>query len=204
MEYYTSKNENSGLVSAPACERNSEPILAIIRKVFTEARTKKVLEVGSGTGQHAAFFSTMLPHLIWQTSDLTLSHDTIKTWLETTGIPFREPLTLDVDKESDWNKVLADVGLFDGIFTANILHIIGWPSVVSFIQHSAQLLSENGDICMYGPFNYHGNFTSESNANFDAYLKARDPASGIRNFEDIVNIAQSHSLVLIDDYEMPA
>ncbi|PKG86499.1 methylase [Colwellia sp. 75C3] len=183
-----------------ACENNKQAILNILTKVFSN--TKHVLEIGSGTGQHAVFFGQHLPHLTWQTSDLPVNHQGINGWLDETVLAnVQRPITIDLHKT--WpvpNNNLA----VDGLYTANTLHIISWPLVVKFFEAIAQNLTAEANVCIYGPFNYQGKFTSESNANFDIWLKDRDINSGIRDIEAILLLANSTGLNLIDDNEMPA
>lgn len=178
-------------------EQNREPILAILREAF--AQTHQVLEIGSGTGQHAVYFAQQLPHLTWQTSDLPLHHDGIQAWLDEAALPnTRLPIALDVN-QTPW-----PVAPVDGVFTANTLHIISAPEVACFLAGVGQVLRPDGVLCIYGPFNYGGEFTSESNARFDLWLKARDPLSGVRDFEAVCALAQKHGLALQQDHPMPA
>ena len=179
-----------------ASEQNREPILAILREAF--AKTSHVLEIGSGTGQHAVHFAQHLPHLTWHTSDLTLHHEGIQAWLDEAALPNTySPIALDVN-QTPW-----PVAPVDGGFTANTLHIISWPEVACLLAGVGQALRPDGVLCIYGPFNYGGEFTSESNARFDLWLKARDPLSGVRDFEAVCALAQKHGLVLQQDHPMP-
>ncbi|TYK67323.1 DUF938 domain-containing protein [Colwellia echini] len=188
-----------------ACENNKQPILSVLNKTF--ANTRHVLEIGSGTGQHAAYFSQQLPHLTWQTSDLIINHPSINLWLdELKESNARRPIEIDLAGSSannTWQQLSAEQTI-DGLFTANTLHIISWPLVVKFFEGISKNLSVNSHVCIYGPFNYQGKFTSESNANFDLWLKSRDINSGIRNIEDILKLATSADLELIKDHTMPA
>ena len=183
-----------------ACENNKKPILTILAKVFK--KTEHVLEIGSGTGQHAVFFGQQLPHLIWQTSDLPINHAGINAWLDVFSLPnVQKPV--DSDLNNTWPR-FNENNKFDGVFTANTLHIISWPLVVKFFEGLAQNIESNAHICIYGPFNYQGRYTSESNANFDLWLKERDINSGIRDFEAVLTLAESANLFLLNDHEMPA
>ncbi len=170
-----------------ACERNREPILAVLKRVFSNSRT--VLEIGSGTGQHAAYFSAVLPRLRWQASDVAEHLAGIRMW----GV---EPIELDVDKP--WPSVDADA-----VFSANTAHIMSWPQVESMVAGIAGMPSLEL-FCLYGPFSYGGKHTAQSNARFDAMLRARDPASGVRDFEAICELAERHGLNLAEDNAMPA
>lgn len=182
---------------AASCEQNQQVILNELKKIFTEQG--EVLEIGSGTGQHAVFFSAHLPQLIWQTSDLVSQHVAINQWLnEVEHHRIKPPLELDVDMLS-W-----PIGEKDYIFSANITHIISTEQSKKMLQHVAQHLKSGGLFAQYGPFNYHGKYTSDSNANFDQWLKQRNPLSCIKHFEDIKKLANENALVLFKDIEMPA
>ncbi len=179
-----------------ASENNREPILVVLREAF--AQVSGVLEIGSGTGQHAVHFAQHLPHLTWQTSDLPVHHAGIQAWLDEAQLAnARPPIALDVN-DKPW-----PVTPVDGVFTANTLHIVSWPEVVCLLAGVGQLLSPGGALCIYGPFNYGGQFTSESNARFDSWLKARDPHSGVRDFEAVCAVALEHGLALQHDHAMP-
>ena len=182
---------------AESCEQNREPILVVLRDAFADRRD--VLEIGSGTGQHAVHFGAALPYLTWRTSELPANHAGIQAWLDEAGLGnVLPPIALDVD-DADW-----PVGPVDAIFNANTVHIVGWPSVERLFAGIGRVLAPGGIVCLYGPFNYKGAFTSESNARFDAWLKARDPASGVRDFEAIDRLAQAQGLRLWQDIAMPA
>ena len=172
-----------------ASERNRGPILAILKRVFRDR--KHVLEIGSGTGQHAAYFAPELPHLVWQASDVAENLPGIREWAS-----HPSPIELDVDK--DWPKLEADA-----VFSANTCHIMSWLQVERMFEKIGQLGSLK-TFCLYGPFNYGGRHTSESNARFDAMLRNRDPASGLRDFESINALAETAGLKLQEDNAMPA
>ncbi len=183
-----------------ACENNKRPILNILSEVFSE--NEHILEIGSGTGQHAVFFGQHLPHLTWQTSDLPINHQGINLWLDETSLSnVRKPIGIDLNKA--W-PILKNNPQVDGLYTANTLHIISWPLVVKFFEGIAQNLATKAVICIYGPFKYKEKYTSESNANFDLWLKDRDIDSGIRDIEAILSLANSAGLTLIADHVMPA
>jgi hypothetical protein len=182
---------------AESCARNRDPILAVLRTAF--AGVSKVLEIASGTGQHAVYFGAALPHLTWQTSDLAPQHEGIRAWVGEAALPnVFPPVELDVS----WPRW--PVGNFDGVFTANSLHIISWPHVERLFAGVARHLDAGGWLVVYGPFNYGGDFTSPGNRQFDAWLKARDPASGVRDFEAIDRLAAAIGLTLRADHPMPA
>jgi cyclopropane fatty-acyl-phospholipid synthase-like methyltransferase len=179
-----------------ACARNRGPLLEVLKIAF--ATCNHVLEVGSGSGQHAVHFAAGLPHLQWQTSELAPLHAGIHAWLADAQLPnLRPPLMLDV--AGVWPDVTVD-----GIFTANTLHIMSWPHVEKFFAGVAKVLTTGGVLAVYGPLNYGGAFTSDSNAQFDQWLKARDPVSGLRDFEALCTLAARAGLALEDDHAMPA
>lgn len=175
---------------------NREPILAVLREVF--ANCSRVLEIGSGTGQHAAYFGAELSHLSWQTADLPQHHAGIRLWLDEAALPnVLEPIALDVN-HSNWLE-----GRYDAVFSANTLHILSWPEVEKLFAGVGTVLQPGGVLAIYGPFNYNGLFTSPSNARFDQWLKGRDPASGVRDFEAVDALAREQNLTLQRDIAMP-
>ncbi len=180
-----------------ACERNKQPILSIIKPYLQYA--KSVLEIGSGTGQHAAYFAAALPHLIWQTSDLRSNHPSIIAWVEQSELPnLRKPKELDVGKRY-W-----DIDPVDAIFTANTAHIMSWQRVKDMVTGVGKTLKPGGHFLIYGPFNVGGNYTAESNKKFDQWLKQQDPDSAIRDYDDILGQARHNGLALIERHQMPA
>ena len=181
---------------APACDRNREPILEVLRRHLPASG--QLLEIGSGTGQHAAYFAANMPGLIWQCSDLEENLPGIRAWIEEAqrgNLP--EPLLLDVER--DWPRAR-----YDALFSANTLHIMRWGLVQAMFEHLPQVLAPDSCVAVYGPFNYSGQFTSASNADFDAWLKQRAPDMGIRDFEAVDALAQSVGLKLVEDCAMPA
>lgn len=182
---------------AESCVQNRAPILAVLREIFADRR--RVLEVGSGTGQHAVYFAPELGHLTWQTADVVAHHAGIRQWLAEAAAPnVLPPLALDVN-DAAWHGER-----YDAVFSANTLHIMSWPEVEKFFAGVGAVLQEGGVLAVYGPFNYNGAYTSESNARFDAWLKARDPASGVRDFEAVDALARAQGLALQRDVAMPA
>lgn len=180
-----------------ACENNKQPILTILKRHFSTPG--KILEIGSGTGQHAVFFALNLPHLVWQPSDLLGNHAGIRAWLaDYSGNNILPPIELNVVDDAHW---IADL---DGAFTANTLHIMSWQEVLSMLDGLARCLCSGAKLIIYGPFNYAGQFTSESNARFDNWLKEQAPHRAIRNFEDLCTQALSRGLQLLEDNSMPA
>ena len=184
---------------APACDRNREPILAVLREQF--AGHRRVLEIGSGTGQHAVHFAAAMPWLEWQASDVADNLPGIRAWLDDARLPNTPPpLELDVEQAA-WPGPACDA-----VFTANSLHIMGWQAVQAFFRGVGRVLADapDGTLVAYGPFNYGGAYTSDSNRDFDAWLKARDPRSGIRDFEAVDALAPAAGLRLVADVQMPA
>lgn len=185
---------------APACDRNRDPILAVLRTRF--AGRRHVLEIGSGTGQHAVHFAAAMPWLEWQCSDVAGNLPGIRMWLDGAALPNTPaPLELDVAR-GPWPAR----GSIDAVFTANTLHIMGWPEVEAFFAGVGGLLRDapGGMLVAYGPFNYGGDYSSDSNRDFDGWLKARDPRSGIRDFEAVEALAADAGLSPDDDVAMPA
>lgn len=180
-----------------SCDQNREPILSVIEPLFRSSR--QVLEIGSGTGQHAVYFAARMPHLTWHTSDRPGNHAGIRAWLDEAALPNTTgPLALDV-MSSPWPDIE-----IDAVFSANTTHIMHAEEVVALFEGVGRLLRKEGLFCLYGPFNYGGNYTSESNARFDEWLHERDPLSGIRDFDDLDRLAGQVGMHLVDDFAMPA
>ena len=180
-----------------AAENNKEPIVSVLRDVFKEVR--QVLEIASGTGQHAVHFARALPRLTWLRSALVANLDAIRERLARDGVANAPPpLALDVT-ERPWPALKVD-----GVFAANCLHIMSWAEVGHLFGGIGEVLDPGGTACLYGPFKYGGAFTTESNARFDAHLKRRDAAGGIRDFEAVDTLARAQGLHLIRDAAMPA
>jgi SAM-dependent methyltransferase len=176
-----------------AAERNRGPILEVLKRVLEGSRL--VLEIGSGTGQHAAYFAPELPHLTWQPTDVAEHLAGIRQW--TDGIAnVREPLELDVD--AAWPRVEADAA-----YSANTAHILSWRQVERLFAGLGGIASVR-TFCLYGPFRSGGKHTAESNARFDAMLRARDPLSGVRDLEALLELAHREGFVLQQDNAMPA
>lgn len=180
-----------------SCKQNQAPILEILRE--TLVNQKHVLEIASGTGQHAVYFGRALPHLTWQTSELVQNHAGILAWLNESKLPnVLPPVAIDVN-DDQW-----PIEIVDTVFNANTVHIISWPEVKRMFAGIARVLNAGGVLCLYGPFNYEGKFTSESNAHFDAWLKSRNKNSGVRDFEAINQLAETYGLFLLRDVAMPS
>ena len=186
----------AALPCSEACERNKGPILAVLEVCFRDVR--HVLEVGSGTGQHAVHFATGMPWLVWQPCERPGELDAIRAWRASAGLPnVLPPLELDV------LGVWPEPGP-DAIFSANTLHIMAWEGVEAFFAGAGHLLGTGGLLVVYGPFNVGGTFTSASNRQFDRWLKARDPRSGVRDIEAVHALAASAGFRPQADHEMPA
>lgn len=185
------------LTFSEACERNKGPILEVLKEALAGAH--HVLEVGSGSGQHAVWFGTHLPHLAWQPSDVPAELPGLRERLEAEGPDnVLAPVGLDITRHP-W-----PVDSVDAVFSANTLHIIPAESVAHFFQGVGELLEAGGTLVVYGPFRYGGRYTTPSNAAFDGWLKERDPLSGIRDFEMVDRLAQAQGLALVADHAMPA
>ena len=183
--------------TSEACVRNRGPILEVLRDAFSAST--QVLEVGAGTGEHAAFFAGALPHLVWQATDVAAHLPGIAAWRDAVNLPnLPAPLELDVNA-SDW-----PVGTADGVFTANTLHIMSWHSVRRFFDGVGRVLTADGVLAVYGPFSDDGRHAAESNAHFDAFLRARDPSSGVRDWQAVDQLAAAQGLSLTGDHAMPA
>ena len=182
---------------SPACERNAGPILNRLAPLM--ANCKSVLEIGSGTGQHAVYFGVHLPNLIWHCSDVLQNHPSILAWQQEAALPNVEPpLELEVGK-SAWPQ-----RTFDAVFTANTCHIMAWHEVEIMVANVASLLPEGGLFCIYGPFNYGGRTTSDGNEQFDASLKSQAPHMGLRDIEKVTDVAAAAGMEVQEDYAMPA
>jgi SAM-dependent methyltransferase len=185
------------LTHSDACERNKAPILAVLEGALGACRT--VLEIGSGTGQHAVYFASRLRQLDWQPSELREQLGPLADRLRLEAPPnVRAALELDV-RCLPW-----PVSGVDAVFSANTLHIMSWPAVEDFFRGVGGVLRAPGVLCVYGPFRYGGRDTSDSNAQFDRCLRQRDPQSGVRDFEALDALARAQGLALADDQAMPA
>ncbi|MDC1286974.1 class I SAM-dependent methyltransferase [Gammaproteobacteria bacterium] len=179
---------------AEAAEQNKAVILQAIRPYLRGS----VLEIGSGTGQHAVYFASLVPELHWQTSDLESNLSGIRAWVDDSALDNLPPPLL-LDALGAWPE-----REFDTIYSANSFHIMNSTAVAACIEACAKCLSAGGHLVVYGPFNYAGDFTSPSNARFDAMLKASGAGSGIKDFEWVDTLAESADMKLVADIEMPA
>jgi cyclopropane fatty-acyl-phospholipid synthase-like methyltransferase len=185
------------LTFSAACERNKEPILEVLR--IRLAGHAQVLEIGSGTGQHAVHFARALDHLTWHpTEQLTYLADLAERVKLEGPHNLRAPTLLDV-RQAVW-----PLRSVDAIFTANTLHIMSWPEVMALFRGIGGVLAPGGVLCVYGPFRYAGRYTSDSNRDFDRMLQERDPQSGLRDIEEITPLAEQYGLRLDADNDLPA
>ena len=180
-----------------ACERNKDPILEVLRIRF--AGRTQVLEIGSGTGQHAVHFARALGHLIWHpTEQMTYLADLAER-VKLEGPPnLRAPTLLDV-RQAVW-----PLRSVDALFTANTLHIMSWAEVMALFLGIGNVLAPGGVLCIYGPFRYGDRYTSESNQEFDHMLQEREPSSGLRDIHAVTALAEQYGLRLDADHDLPA
>ena len=179
-----------------ACERNQEDIAKQLQSLLRDSQC--VLEIGSGSGQHAVWFAPRLPWLEWHTSDLTKCHNGIMQWLKASpNANLFPPIALDVCKI--WPKIGQDA-----IFSANTVHIMPWRAVTKLFLGAAETLPRNGLLCLYGPVIYTRKALALSNQAFDQNLKQRDPTQGLRYFEALDRLAHRAGLQLTADTTMPA
>ena len=182
---------------SPACENNKGPILQHLRNAFADCQG--VLEIGSGTGQHAVWFAGHLPWLTWQPTEIPQSLATLRPRCAASGLDnLLPPAAMDVCDEA-WGLPVAD-----GVFTANTLHIMSMDAVRALFQGLAVHAPPGTRLVVYGPFNYAGRHTSDSNAQFDQHLRARSPHMGIRDIEDIDGLAVTAGFTQRADHAMPA
>lgn len=181
---------------SPSCERNREPILDVLRQYFADR--ERALEIGSGTGQHAVHFAGALPWLIWQSSDRAENLPGIRAWLDEAALP-NTPTPLELDVGGEWPGER-----YDAVFTANTLHIMAWPEVEQLFAQLPGVTAPDATLVVYGPFNHAGRYSSDSNAAFDQWLKARGAHMAIRDTAAVDALAAKAGFSLIDDIAMPA
>lgn len=197
MKYTQKTMQTSDLPYSQACENNKAPILAVLKSAFSGRQ--RVLEIGSGTGQHAVHFAEHLPHLTWQASDQVVYLADLDERIRRSGLHnLPKAVRLDICNDP------APQAASDAVFTANTLHIMSWLMVERFFSRLPELTQDHASLCIYGPFNYGGQFTSASNHAFDLSLKSRDPAMGIRDVEKIIELAGAQGFDLHQDLTMPA
>lgn len=181
-----------------ACERNRGPILEQLLRLLAQSKT--VLEIGSGTGQHAVFFAEHLPQLRWHTSDRLANHASIVEWMKESNLcNIAAPIELDVGQHEHWPETK-----YDAAFTANTCHIMAWEEVKRMFVGLRNCLETQALLIIYGPFNYGGQFTSSSNQVFHQNLQSQASHMGIRDIEDLIELGKNCHFQHIEDIEMPA
>ncbi len=181
-----------------ACERNRDPIFDVLRQYIKPEHTH-LLEIGSGTGQHAVYFAPHFKHMTWITSDVPAHHLGMVMWFKEFKIPnISGPIRFKVGID-EFPKQPVNI-----VYTANTFHIMSWKNVKTLMKMFGHRLRKNSLVMIYGPFNYDGKFTSPSNEQFDRMLKEENPDSGIRNFEDVNKAMIKNGFELLKDHEMPA
>lgn len=185
--------------TAPAAQRNRGPILGVLERVLPPSA--RVLEVASGSGEHAVYFAGALPGVVWQPSDPSPDQrKSIAAWIVAERRANVEPpLSLNATRDETWPQ-----GPYDAVFCANMVHIAPWEACLGLLRGAGRVLREGGPLCLYGPYRRGGRHTAESNAAFDESLRARDPAWGVRDLDDVVATATLHGLALDEVVEMPA
>lgn len=180
-----------------ACERNKGVILDVLKNACSDCES--VLEVGSGTGQHVVYFARSLPAIHWQPADTAQYLPGLQARLQSEA-----PNNVASAVELDVRMTPWPVGQYDGVFSANTLHYMGTDCVEAFFRGVGAVLRPGGVLVVYGPFRYDDQFTSDSNARFDEYLRESDPVRGIRDFEWVNKLAAAQQLTLVRDVAMPA
>lgn len=196
-----------------ACARNQQPIAAILETCLS--RPSRVLEIGSGTGQHAVFMTRIMPHLQWQPTDLAEAIPAIELWRKDANLSnLAAPLELDVN-QLPWPVAITGKGGkgenhdavksgYDAVFTANTVHFVGWSTVENLFRGTAEVLKAGGQMLVYGPFNENGSYTSAGNAQLDSWLKARNPDSGIKDRNAVIALAAQYGLAHEHTNALPA
>lgn len=180
---------------SPACERNKDPILEKLRLLLDGCH--HVLEIGSGTGQHAVYFAKHMKQLVWHSSDLADNHESISEWITESGLDnLYQPIVFNVNNPPELNFNV------DAVFTANTCHIMSFAEVEAMFRWVAEILPMAGKFIIYGPFKYQGQHTAPSNVAFDKQLRANKQSQGIRDIIDIKAITKQ--LRLKEDYDLPA
>lgn len=184
---------------AEACLRNQQPITETLQEILGDAK-KSVLEIGSGTGQHAVYIAERLPNVVWQPSDLQKSIKGIEAWRSDSCLKNVLPaLCLDMSSEQ-WPLEQN----YDVIFTANTVHFVCWSRVEAMLKNISKYLNAKSLFIVYGPFNRSHQFTSEGNSSLDVWLKERDPESGIKDMDDFIELARKYNLNFSKVFQMPA
>ena len=186
-----------GRPHASAAGRNAAPILEVLERELSDCTD--VLEIGSGTGQHAVNFAARLNHTVWQTSDLRENLDGIRQWIADTGVGnVLDPIELDVLKSD------SPMSGFDAVFSSNTTHIMSYEAVTRMFGLVGRTLRPEGVFVLYGPFRVHGRCTTDSNAAFDAALRSRNPLMGLRDLDDLGTLGELAGIALARVYAMPA
>ncbi len=181
-----------------AADRNKEPILEVLKKVL-RPEDQRLLEVGAGTGQHAVYLAPSFPKLEWTPTEVAENLPMLRERIKQSGVPnITTPFRMTVG-EDDF-----PIRMFDVILTVNTFNIIHWKECKTFIKLISGRLEEGGKVLIYGPFKYNGQFTTQSNEEFDKSLREKDPQSGVRNFEDVLAAMFKNGFELVRDFEMPA
>lgn len=184
---------------AESCMRNQEAITEVLSGYWGEG-APDVLELGSGTGQHAVFVGQVLTNLRWQPSDLEDCLEGIRAWIEDSACEnVLSPLRLDVSAAT-----LSLTQNYDGVFSANTLHFVSEENAQAFIRCASLALKPGGKLIVYGPFNDAGRYSSEGNARLDVWLRERDPASGIKDLQWVQSKAGENGMEFLTWHQMPA
>jgi SAM-dependent methyltransferase len=185
-------------LSSPAALRNRDPIADLLRHVLPQSGT--VLELASGSGEHVIHFANLFPNLIWQPSDPSPeARASIEHWVKADAITnVLPPLDIDASSES-WPVERADA-----MIAINMIHISPWPATQGLLKSAGQLLPTGGVLVLYGPYRREGQPLVPSNVEFDASLRARNPAWGIRLLEDVESVAEQSGLTLTSVTDLPA
>jgi len=180
-----------------ACERNQGPIGDELDRILRPGDL--LWEIGSGTGQHAAYFGARFPYIVWQPSDWRENHASIRAWVaDGAAENVREPLAFDLFDD------LPAVERANVVFCANTIHIAPWPATAELFRHAARALVQGGSIVTYGPYRFRDTPLEPSNRQFDEWLKSVDPQRGIRTFEDVDELAREAGFTLVEDVSMPS
>lgn len=183
---------------SPAADRNKEPILKVLKQVI-RPQHRRLFEIGAGTGQHAIYMAPFFPDLDWTPTEREENLSVLAKAVHESLVPnIRQPHKFLVGPDDFANFT------YDIIYTANTFHIMHWKECKTLMKQVSTRLQENGKVVIYGPFNYDGKFTSPSNEEFDKALRAKDPLSGIRAFEDVNKAMIKNGFELVKDHEMPA
>lgn len=183
---------------SPAADNNKSAILSVLTNYLSDG--DHIFEIGSGSGQHAIYMAAALPPIQWQPSDRAITLTALSANIREYGTPnVQQPIELDLAKPP-----LALLKGVQCVYAANVMHIVSEPLGANLIKLAAQSLLNDGYLVLYGPYRYGGKFTTESNKNFDEWLKDRDSASGVRDFEWVERLANECGLTLIEDHAMPA